>query len=100
VKARHWLIFAGWQLAGYLTGLGAHHVDAISWAISGFMLMPGTLLSICLFRQGGIGNTWQKWTIFAVAVTANSVLFAILSILRARRSKINQTESPPEIRVP
>ena len=60
MKKRHWLIFAAWQLAGYLVGWGAHHVDTLSLAISSLMLMPGTLVSIYLFREGGVGNTWQK----------------------------------------
>lgn len=78
VKVRHWLLFAGWQVAGSLVGLGARHVDTVSWLVSGFMLMPGTLLSLYVFREGGVGNNWDKWTLFAVAVSLNNILFAAL----------------------
>jgi hypothetical protein len=82
VKVRHWLLFAGWQVAGSLVGLGARHVDTVSWLVSGFMLMPGTLLSLYVFREGGIGNNWDKWTLFAAAVSLNTVLVAAIAIIR------------------
>jgi hypothetical protein len=86
VKVRHWLFFAGWQIAGSLVGLGARHVDTVSWLVSGFMLMPGTILSLYVFREGGIGNNWDKWTLFAVAVSLNTVLVAAMAIIRNKKS--------------
>ena len=84
VTAKHWFMFAGWQVAGSLVGFGAHHVDSLSWALSGLMLMPGTLLSFYIFREGGIGNSWDKWTPFAVAAALNTLLFVIIAIVRSK----------------
>jgi hypothetical protein len=78
-------MFAGWQVAGSLVGLGAHHVDTLSWTLSGLMLMPGTLLSLYVFREGGVGNSWDKWTLFAVAASLNTLLFAIIAIVRRKK---------------
>ena len=86
MKVRHWLLFGGWQVAGSLVGLGARHVDTVSWLVSGFMLMPGTLLSLYVFREGGVGNNWDKWTLFAVAVSLNNILFAAIAIRRNKKS--------------
>jgi hypothetical protein len=86
VKVQHWLLFAGWQVAGSLVGLGARQMDTVSWLVSGFMLMPGTLLSLYVFREGGIGNNWDKWTLFAVAVSLNTILFAAIAIRRNKKS--------------
>jgi hypothetical protein len=85
MKTRHWFMFGGWQLAGALVGLGAHHVDAFSWVLSDLMLMPGTLLSLYVFRVGGIGNSWDKWTFFVVAAAPNALLFAIIAIIRTKK---------------
>lgn len=60
MRLRHWLIFAGWQLAGSLAGYSAHHVDRLSWAISGIMLFPGTYVTGYVFRVGGPGNNWPS----------------------------------------
>ena len=87
MKIRHWLMFAGWQLAGSLVGLGAHHVDAFSWTLSYLMLMPGTLLSLYVFRLGGIGNHWHKWTFFAVAAVPNTLLFALIALIAFMQRK-------------
>lgn len=86
MQARHWMMFAAWQLAGSLIGLGAHHVDALSWMISGLMLLPGTVVSWYVFKPGGLGNTWQKWPIFAVAASANILLFTIVSLVKRKRA--------------
>jgi hypothetical protein len=51
LKTKHWMMFAGWQLAGSLLGLAAQHVDQLSWMISAIMLLPGTALSFYLFIQ-------------------------------------------------
>ena len=79
------MMFAGWQVAGSLVGLGAHPVDTLSWILSGMMLIPGTLLSLYMFRVGGVGNSWAKWTLFAVAASCNTLLFTIIAIIRARK---------------
>ena len=47
--------------------------------------MPGTFLSLYVFRMGGIGNSWHKWTIFALAAAFNTLLFAIIAIFRNRK---------------
>jgi hypothetical protein len=78
-------MFTGWQVAGSLVGLGAHHVDRLSWALSGLMLMPGTLLSLYLFREGGVGNNWDNWTLFAVAASVNALVFAAIAIVRGKK---------------
>ena len=85
MRKRHWLIFGGWQLAGSLVGLGAHHVDTFSWGLSGLMLLPGTLLDFYLFREGGIGNNWAQWTLFAVAAGLNTILFAAIYIAKTKK---------------
>lgn len=86
MKIRHWLLFAGWQLAGSLVGFAAHHVDTVSWLVSGPMLMPGWLLSLYVFREGGIGNNWDKWTLFAVAVSLNAILFTAIATIRSKKN--------------
>jgi hypothetical protein len=38
-----------------------------------------------MFRVGGVGNSWAKWTLFAVAASCNTLLFTIIAIIRARK---------------
>jgi hypothetical protein len=85
MRAKHWLMFTAWQLAGTLAGLGASHVDHFSWTISVLMLLPGDLLNGYLFRLGGIGNYWPKWTLFAVAAAVNILLFATIDLYKRTR---------------
>jgi hypothetical protein len=87
MKAKHWLIFIGIQAAGSLIGMGASHVDRVSWFVSFVLLLPGILVSLPLFARSYPGNFWPKWTIFVIAVAVNLVLFGILAVIRARRSK-------------
>jgi hypothetical protein len=86
VKNRHLAIFAGWQLAGFLAGMGAHHLDMISWWVADLMLLPGTLTSFYFFRPGGPGNNWSKWTLFAIPVAVNTALFLALFFLRRKKT--------------
>jgi hypothetical protein len=86
MRTRRWALFSGWQLAGVLIGLAAHHVDALSWWVSGLMLMPGTLLSLYVFREGDVGNNWGKWAVFGVAAAFNVLAFATVAILRRKRA--------------
>jgi hypothetical protein len=50
------------------------------------MLMPGWLLSLYVFREGGIGNNWDKWTLFAVAVSLNAILFTAIATIRSKKN--------------
>ena len=83
---RHWAIFAAWQITGALTGLAAHHLDTLSWMVSALMLMPGTLLSLYVFREGGIGNELGKWALFGVAASVNTLMFGLVAIIRRKRT--------------
>jgi len=49
------------------------------------MLLPGTLLDFYLFREGGIGNNWAQWTLFAVAAGLNTILFAAIYIAKTKK---------------
>jgi hypothetical protein len=89
MRARNWFMFGAWQVAGALVGLAAHHVDTVSWVLSGLMLLPGTLLSLYVFRQGGTGNNWDKWTVFVVAASLNTLLFATIEGIRRKKEKLS-----------
>jgi hypothetical protein len=90
MKLKHWLMFSGLQLAGVLVGLGAHHVDRLSWTISILMLLPGFIVSGYFFRIGGPGNYWPIWSMFAIAATVNFVLLGVaLSIRKFKRASVS-----------
>jgi len=87
MKARHWWIFGGIQVAGALVGMGASHVDILSWGLSIVLLLPGILVSSLFFSPGNIGNNWPKWSIFAIAIAANILLLKIATFVFAKRRK-------------
>jgi hypothetical protein len=87
MKPRYWWIFGCAQVVGTVVGMGAAHVDHLSWGISLVLLLPGTLVSLPFFTEGHIGNNWPKWTIFAIAVTANLICFVLVSVVVGRRRR-------------
>jgi len=89
MKRKYWWIFGGIQVAGTLVGMGAGHADTLLWVLSLLLLLPGNLVSLPFFTPGHIGNNWPGWTLFAVAVSANVLLFTMASFLFARRRKSN-----------
>jgi len=89
MKRRTWILFLAWQTAGALVGLGASHVDTLSWGLAALMLLPGTLLDWFFFKRGGVGNSWPKWAVFVIPIAANLVLFALLAMVRNRSREAN-----------
>ncbi len=90
MKRKYCLIFGTLQATGALSCIGAYFLqDPLLWVLSSLVLLPGSLDSLPLFMPGRIGANWSLLTLGAIAVTANSLLFALASFLLAtyRKSK-------------
>jgi hypothetical protein len=94
MKARYWWIFGVVQLAGLLAAFeGLYSVgDPIWWGLSLLLLLPGTLVAFPFSTFGHLGTHWPLWSVYAIAVPVNVLLFALLSSLvnRIRRSKLGE----------
>lgn len=51
------------------------------------MLLPGSLVSVALFKRAQTGADWSAWSLTAIAVIVNLLLFAIISFLVAKIRK-------------
>ncbi len=91
MRARYWWIFGAVQLIGLLAAFEGLHLlgDPIWWGLSLLLLLPGTLVSFPFSTFGHLGTHWPLWTVYAIAVPVNVLLFALLSALvtRIRRSR-------------
>lgn len=91
MKQKYWWCFCAVQLLGLLAAFEGLHLlgDPIWWGLSLLLLLPGTLVSFPFSTFGHLGTHWPLWTVYAIAVPVNVLLFALLSSLltRIRRSK-------------
>jgi len=91
MKARYWWIFGAVQLVGLLAAYQGLYSfgDPVWWGLSLLLLLPGTLVSFPFSTFGHLGTHWPLWTVYAIAVPVNLLLFALLSSLvsKIRRSK-------------
>ena len=91
MRARYWWIFGAVQLIGLGAAFeGLYSAgDPIWWGLSLLLLLPGTLVSFPFSTFGHLGTHWPLWTVYAIAVPVNVLLFALLSALvtRIRRSR-------------
>ena len=69
--------------------MAAGHFDTMLWALSGLVLLPGSLADIALFREGAIGNLWPKWTLFAIPIAANALLFSVIAMVTRQTETTN-----------
>jgi ABC-type sulfate transport system permease component len=90
MKRKYWLIFGVVQVTGAMAAFGAFFLQFPSLLLVALLLLlPGTLASVALSRPGQVGADWSPWTLSAIAVLANVLLFTTTSFLlrRYRKSK-------------
>jgi len=90
MKRKYWLIFGVIQAVGIMAAFDAFFLQLPSLLLVPLLLLlPGTLASVALSRPGHAGANWSPWTLGAIAVLANVLLFTITSLLltRYRKSK-------------
>ncbi len=89
MKSKYWRIFGVVQFVGAAGGLGGLYLlqDPIGWALSLLVLLPGTLVAWPFSKLGHMGTDWPIWTVFAIAVPVNVILFSALSFLVGLRQK-------------
>jgi len=89
MKPRYWQIFSVVQILGAAGGLGGLYwvQDPIGWGLSLLVLLPGTLVAWPFSTLGHAGTDWPFWTVYAIAVPVNVVVFAFLSFLVSLRRK-------------
>jgi uncharacterized membrane protein YhaH (DUF805 family) len=91
VKRKYWWIFGAVQLMGVLAAFGGLYLaqDPILFGLSLIVLLPGTLVSYPFSTLGHAGPHWPLWTVYAIAVILNVLLFGMTSALvrRFRKSR-------------
>jgi uncharacterized membrane protein len=90
LNRKHWLTFGVIQAIGIMGVISAVFLQFPSMVIVSFlMLLPGSLVSAALFKRAQTGADWSPWSLTAIAVLANVLLFTIISVLLAgyRKSK-------------
>jgi hypothetical protein len=90
MKRSYWLIFGLVQAMGIVAAIGALILQFPTLLLlTLLLLLPGTLVSVGLSRPDHVGANWSYWTLGAIAVVANVLLFATTSSLlrRYRESK-------------
>ena len=87
MRRKHWLVFGMVQAMGIIATLAAVFSQFPSLLLVPLiMLLPGSLVSGALFERG---HARGAWSLTAIAVIANALLFTVTSflILRHRKSK-------------
>ncbi len=90
MNRKHWLIFGVIQAIGIGGTFCAIFLQFPSMVLVPLLfLLPGSLASVALPLHGEVGVNWSPWTLCAVAVVSNVIVFTITSFLstRYRRSK-------------
>lgn len=91
MKHKYWWIFGAIQLMGLFAGFEGLYLveDPLLWGLSLLLLLPGTLVSYPFSTLGHGGMHWPLWSVYAIAVSVNLLLFAAISslIARIRRTK-------------
>jgi hypothetical protein len=93
MRAKHWAMFAGWQLAGSLAAMSAHTVDThtLSWPIYVVMIAPGSFASFYFLGANGQGDYWLKWAPYAIAVGVNVALFTIVALAKRKKVRLDKS---------
>jgi len=88
MKRKYWLVFGVIQAIGIVAALDAIFLQfAFLMLVSIVMLLPGSLASVALYWSRHVGANWSLWTLGAIAVLANALLFSIASSLLTRCRK-------------
>jgi hypothetical protein len=90
MKRKYWLIFGVVQATGIIFALGGFFlIFPSSLLLAMLLLLPGTLVSVALYRPGHVGANSSPWTLGAIAVLVNVLLFTATSFLlrKYRKSK-------------
>jgi hypothetical protein len=87
MKSRAFWTWIASQVVGAYWLLSASHVDTMSWILGAVFLLPGSLLDLVIFKQGGVGNAWPKWTVAAIPIVVNALLFFSVVYRRGRGAK-------------
>jgi hypothetical protein len=85
MERKYWKIFGVVQVIGGLAGFEALLLQApLLLGVSMLYLLPGSLASFALSKAGHVGANWSMWTLGAIAVTTNVMVFTLASYLRTR----------------
>jgi hypothetical protein len=86
MKRKYWWIFGAVQVMGVLAAFEGLYLiqDPILFGLSLIFLLPGTLVSFPFSTLGHLGPHWPLWTVYAIAVIVNVLLFAMASALVGR----------------
>jgi len=91
MKPRNWAVFTFTclQLIGAAGGIGGLYwlQDPIFWGLSLLLLLPGTLVAWPFSNLGHAGTNWPFWTVYAIAIPFNAILFATVTFLIRLRRK-------------
>ncbi|MFZ0637536.1 MAG: hypothetical protein WA755_15275 [Candidatus Acidiferrales bacterium] len=88
MKRKYWWIFGVIQLTGVSATVEAYFLeDPILWLVSRLLLLPGSLDSFPGLTHGQLGANWSLWSLCAIAVVTNVLLFIVVSLLLGRRRK-------------
>jgi len=90
MKRKYWLIFGVVQATGIIFALGGFFlIFPSSLLLALLLLLPGTLVSVALYRPGQVGANSSLWPLGAIAILVNVLLFATTSFLlkKYRKSK-------------
>ncbi len=96
MKRKYWLIFGVIQVVGAVAAAEAVLLrEQLLLGASFLLWLPGSLALLALNSDAGFqfipgaGPNWPLWTLGAVAVLANVILFTTASFLVARHRKPN-----------
>lgn len=96
MKRKCWLLFGVIQLLGALAVFEALFLQSALLLGAAFLLwLPGTLVLLALNGHAGLqftpglGPNWSLWTLGAVAILANVILFTAASMVVARHRRLN-----------
>jgi hypothetical protein len=82
MRRKPWLIFVVIQAMGIVSAFSAFLLQFPTLLLAPLLLLlPGTLIAVILSRPGQIGANSSPWTLGAIAVLANVLLFTAASFL-------------------
>ena len=88
MKLKYWLVFGFIQTTGAMVAYCAYFlIFPTLLLLAWLLLLPGSLAWAAIFRPGQVGADWSPWTLGAIAVLANVLLFATASFLLAKYRK-------------
>lgn len=75
------------QIVGFAAGMLAGHSDMLMWFFASVVLLPGSLVDLLLFRPHAVGSFWPKWTLFAIPIALNVLVYALAAVVYRRRGQ-------------